>query len=160
MRQNIAHRNILIGQRIVQMEKWNISIHFSVPLHSSFIHQNGNRGRCECFRAGPNVKERVGRDRLIGANIPNAETLHINDGAIAHDCNRCARHFPIFHRGIYVLIERRPVGSFLSETHSRRSGQEDEQHSHTDNRFPVHLIFSTSDSILSQPQALSRVLET
>ena len=61
------------------MEKRNVSIYLSVPLHFAFIHKHSNGSRCKCFRARPNVKQRVGRDRLVGAYVANTKPLHVND---------------------------------------------------------------------------------
>src|SRR6185437_7317961 len=64
-------------------------------------------------------------DWLLGADVTDAEALHVNNGAIAHNGNRCARHLPIFHRGVDVLIERRPASTVL-RLHGSRGCKQDE----------------------------------
>lgn len=96
--QQIAHRNAVGSDCIVQAEFRNIVTHRLGPIEAAFVDQHRQTRRGERLRNGADRKLRVGRRRQSRFGVALAIRSQERCLAILHDGNCCRRYFPFRHR--------------------------------------------------------------
>src|SRR6185437_5615316 len=98
------------------------------------------------FCARANVKKCVRRHWLAAPDIAHAESFQVNDARSAHDSNRQPWHFPLAHRRIDKIVQRRrlrrcPLRVAL-RAHGRSRAKHANKHKYPADKAILHRDFS------------------
>ena len=104
MTKQIADRHIAIGQRVGELEPFEMFANGIVPGHLAFVDQHAGGRRGERLGARRNGEQGIGRYRLVGADFAHTIGLQIDDLIAADDRQRGAGNVPrleaVLHNGI------------------------------------------------------------
>ncbi|MCG3162188.1 MAG: hypothetical protein JMDDDDMK_03428 [Acidobacteria bacterium] len=105
MRDDVAQRDVFIGQRIAQSKIRQMFSDRVVPIYLAFVGQHRHPGGDERFGGRTDGEDGVGRDRLLRGHILHAEALQINHLVAANDDHSRAGRLPVFHRLVHQRVE-------------------------------------------------------
>ena len=107
MAEQIAHRDAVGRDGVMQPEFRDVVPHRLLPIHPPLVHQKGQARGGERLRDRADLELRVGGHRQAGFDIAKAIGLEERHLAVLHDRNGEARDLPLVHR---VCDERIELG--------------------------------------------------
>src|SRR5438046_4744435 len=97
MREKIAGRGLLAGDRIIHLELREVGADGLVPVDLTFVSEDAEGESREGFGDRADGKQGCGRDREFVFEIAIAESFGVDDFAVLYDGQGDARDFPFLH---------------------------------------------------------------
>src|SRR5437016_12462985 len=94
MREKIAGRGLLAGDRIIHLELREVGADGLVPVDLTFVSEDAEGESREGFGDRADGKQGCGRDREFVFEIAIAESFGVDDFAVLYDGQGDARDFP------------------------------------------------------------------
>src|SRR2546429_8597313 len=111
MREKIAGRGLLAGDRIIHLELREVGADGLVPVDLTFVSEDAEGESREGFGDRADGKQGCGRDREFVFEIAIAESFGVDDFAVLYDGQGDARDFPFLHCLTSEIIKALELGS-------------------------------------------------
>src|SRR5438034_2444821 len=111
MREKIAGRGLLAGDRIIHLELREVGVDGLVPVDLTFVSEDAEGEGREGFGDRADGKQGCGRDREFVFEIAIAESFGVDDFAVLYDGQGDARDFPFLHCLTSEIIKALELGS-------------------------------------------------
>jgi hypothetical protein len=134
VRHQVARRDTLAGERVVELEGWQVMAHGSIPIQLALVGQDAERQGRESLGARGEREERLRRDGQVALDVARAEPLQEDHLTILDDADGQAGHLPGIDRRADKL--REALQALFSLTlHNRSSiATNDERRTTNDHR--------------------------